>query len=95
MKRFLYCYCLGISILHKKIGKQDPNIFAFMDPLDIDVWVYTATLYLGMSILIYCIARYLFKKIPLYKIINQSSTNVYFSSGTFIKLSKFILYSVL
>lgn len=30
-----------------------------MDPLDIDVWVYTATLYLGMSILIYCIARYL------------------------------------
>lgn len=53
---------LGVSILYRKGSKQDPNIFAFMDPLDFEVWVYTATLYLAISISIYFIAR-LFKRL--------------------------------
>lgn len=33
-------------------------MFAFMDPLDIDVWLYTATAFLGVTVLFYLIARY-------------------------------------
>ncbi|XP_017773925.1 PREDICTED: glutamate receptor ionotropic, kainate 2-like [Nicrophorus vespilloides] len=48
---------LGVSILYSKGKQQDENKFAFMDPFDLEVWVYTSTLYLGLSILLYFIAR--------------------------------------
>ncbi|CAH1966492.1 unnamed protein product [Acanthoscelides obtectus] len=48
---------LGISILHKKQDKKDINMFAFLDPFSVGVWIYTATLYLIMSIVLYFISR--------------------------------------
>ncbi|KAF2904858.1 hypothetical protein ILUMI_01329 [Ignelater luminosus] len=48
---------LGISILYKKPTPGEPNMFAFLGPLAEDVWMYTATAYLGVSVLIYLIAR--------------------------------------
>lgn len=33
-------------------------MFAFMEPLSLEVWMYTATLYLAISIMLYVIARY-------------------------------------
>ncbi|KAF5306561.1 hypothetical protein FQR65_LT07288 [Abscondita terminalis] len=48
---------LGISILYKKPSAGEPNMFAFIDPLSEDVWMYTATAYLGVSIVLYLIAR--------------------------------------
>ncbi|KAL2747620.1 hypothetical protein V1477_004312 [Vespula maculifrons] len=41
---------LGISILYRKPIKQPPNLFSFLSPLSLDVWIYMATAYLGVSI---------------------------------------------
>ncbi|KAG5889811.1 hypothetical protein JTB14_025590 [Gonioctena quinquepunctata] len=48
---------LGISILYKKSEKKDLNMFAFLDPFSSDVWIYTATLFLVISIVLYFISR--------------------------------------
>ena len=49
---------LGISILYKKPQKKPPDLFSFLSPLSLDVWIYTATAYLGVSILLFILARY-------------------------------------
>ncbi|XP_076058832.1 glutamate receptor ionotropic, kainate 2-like isoform X2 [Oratosquilla oratoria] len=48
---------LGISIIYKKPQKKDPNLFSFMSPFSIDVWIYMATAYLGVSVLLFILAR--------------------------------------
>ncbi|CAG0878614.1 unnamed protein product [Darwinula stevensoni] len=49
---------LGISILFKKPTKKEPNLFSFLSPLSIDVWIYMATAYLGVSVLLFVLARF-------------------------------------
>ena len=49
---------LGISILYKKPQKKPPDLFSFLSPLSLDVWIYTATAYLGVSILLFILARF-------------------------------------
>lgn len=49
---------LGISVLYRKPIKQPPNLFSFLSPLSLDVWIYMATAYLGVSILLFILARY-------------------------------------
>ncbi|GAB6032835.1 hypothetical protein CHUAL_012037 [Chamberlinius hualienensis] len=49
---------LGISILYKKPVKKDPNLFSFMSPLSLDVWLYMGTAYLGVSVLLFLLARF-------------------------------------
>ena len=49
---------LGISILYRKPIKQPPNLFSFLSPLSLDVWIYMATAYLGVSVLLFILARY-------------------------------------
>ena len=49
---------LGVSILFKKPMKKPPNLFSFMSPLSLDVWIYMATAYLGVSVLLFILARY-------------------------------------
>ncbi|XP_069951466.1 glutamate receptor ionotropic, kainate 2-like [Cherax quadricarinatus] len=48
---------LGITILYQKPTKKPPNVFSFLSPLSLDVWLYTATAYLGISLLLFVIAR--------------------------------------
>ncbi|KDR09166.1 glutamate receptor ionotropic, kainate 2-like isoform X2 [Zootermopsis nevadensis] len=48
---------LGISILYGKPVKEDASLFAFLDPFSVDVWIYVATAYLGVSILLFVLAR--------------------------------------
>ena len=48
---------LGISILYKKPQKKPPDLFSFLSPLSLDVWIYTAMAYLGVSILLFILAR--------------------------------------
>lgn len=48
---------LGISVLYRKPIKQPPNLFSFLSPLSLDVWIYMATAYLGVSVLLYILAR--------------------------------------
>jgi len=48
---------LGVSILFKKPSKKPPNLFSFLSPLSLDVWIYMATAYLGVSVLLFILAR--------------------------------------
>ncbi|CAH1154146.1 unnamed protein product [Phaedon cochleariae] len=48
---------LGISILHKYPDKRGTDLFAFLEPFDISVWIYSATLYLVVSLILFFIAR--------------------------------------
>ncbi|KAJ8912942.1 hypothetical protein NQ315_017273 [Exocentrus adspersus] len=48
---------LGISILYRKEDKKEINMFAFLDPFSISVWIYTATLYLIISVVLFFISR--------------------------------------
>lgn len=48
---------LGITVLYRKPVKQPPNLFSFLSPLSLDVWIYMATAYLGVSVLLFILAR--------------------------------------
>ena len=48
---------LGISILFKKPAKQESNLFSFLSPFSVEVWIYTCTAYLGMSITLFALSR--------------------------------------
>ena len=48
---------LGVSILFKKPMKKPPNLFSFLSPLSLDVWIYWVTAYLGVSVLLFILAR--------------------------------------
>ena len=66
---------LGVSILFKKPMKKPPNLFSFLSPLSLDVWIYMATAYLGVSVLLFILARFVLlftfffkkKKTPFFK----------------------------
>ncbi|XP_050732987.1 glutamate receptor ionotropic, kainate 2-like isoform X2 [Eriocheir sinensis] len=49
---------LGISILYKKPTKMAPSLFSFLSPLSLEVWMYMITAYVGVSILLYILARF-------------------------------------
>ncbi|XP_068223506.1 glutamate receptor ionotropic, kainate 2-like [Palaemon carinicauda] len=49
---------LGISILYRKPTKKPPNLFSFLSPLSLDVWLYMATAYLAVSLLLFVLARF-------------------------------------
>ncbi|CAH0399802.1 unnamed protein product [Chilo suppressalis] len=44
--------------LYRKPIKQPPNLFYFLSPLSLDVWIYMATAYLGVSVLLFILARF-------------------------------------
>lgn len=47
----------GISILFAKPAKQPPDLFSFLSPLSVDVWVFMSAAYLGVSVLLFVLAR--------------------------------------
>ncbi len=49
---------LGISILFKKPEKKDPSLFTFLSPLSLDVWVYMLAAYVGVSLMLWILARF-------------------------------------
>lgn len=48
---------LGISILYRKADKAATNLFSFLEPFSFDVWIYMATAYLGVSIVLFVLSR--------------------------------------
>ncbi|XP_065349447.1 glutamate receptor ionotropic, kainate 2-like [Cloeon dipterum] len=48
---------LGISILYRKPTKQPPSLFSFMSPFSNEVWVYMFSAYIGVSVLLFALAR--------------------------------------
>lgn len=49
---------LGISILYKEEHPAKPAMFSFLNPYTFDVWLYTATAYCVVSIVLYLCARW-------------------------------------
>ncbi|BET00801.1 kainate selective glutamate receptor activity [Nesidiocoris tenuis] len=48
---------LGISILYRKPMAAPPSLFSFLSPFSYEVWGYMLSAYLGVSFLLYVIAR--------------------------------------
>nr|CAD7201253.1 unnamed protein product [Timema douglasi] len=48
---------LGISILFSQLPKEPPNVFSFLKPFSFDVWLFMATAYLGVSIILFVLCR--------------------------------------
>ena len=70
-----YANCNGVSLIDRiltpififtfdrKPKKQPPELFSFMHPLSLDVWIYIVVAYFIVSFLLFILARY---KILLY-----------------------------
>lgn len=40
-----------------KPAKQPPDLFSFLSPLSVEVWVFMIAAYLGVSVLLFVLAR--------------------------------------
>lgn len=49
---------LGITILYRKPVPKPPDLFSFLSPLSIEVWVYMIAAYLCVSFMLFVIARF-------------------------------------
>uniref|UniRef100_A0A8C4T3P5 Glutamate receptor n=1 Tax=Erpetoichthys calabaricus TaxID=27687 RepID=A0A8C4T3P5_ERPCA len=49
---------LGISILYRKPNGTNTGVFSFMNPLSPDIWMYVLLAYLGVSCVLFVIARF-------------------------------------
>ncbi len=49
---------LGISILFKRPFEEDPGLFTFLRPLSLDVWIYMLAAYVGVSLMLWILARF-------------------------------------
>lgn len=47
----------GISIVYKKPELPPPDLFSFMKPFSVEVWLYVATAFLGVTLLLYILSR--------------------------------------
>lgn len=48
---------LGIAILFAKPENKEPELFTFLSPFSPDVWIYMATAYLAVSVMLFIQAR--------------------------------------
>lgn len=48
---------LGISILYLKPTAPEPELFSFLNPFSVDVWIYMAAAYLAVSVFLHVLAR--------------------------------------
>ncbi|CAH4033775.1 unnamed protein product [Pieris brassicae] len=48
---------LGISILYSKPKPPEPELFSFLKPFSVDVWIYMAAAFLMVSLLLHILAR--------------------------------------
>lgn len=49
---------LGISILYRKPNGTNPGVFSFLNPLTPDIWMYVLLACIGVSCVLFAIARY-------------------------------------
>lgn len=48
---------LGITILFKKPSAPEPEMFSFLKPFSVEVWLYLASAFLGISLLLWILSR--------------------------------------
>lgn len=49
---------LGISILFKVPTPSPPRLFSFMNPFDVDIWIYIIGAYVLVSLTIFMVAKF-------------------------------------
>lgn len=49
---------LGISIMIKRPTEGEHRLFAFMEPLSKEIWMYVLFAYLGVSVVIFLVSRF-------------------------------------
>ena len=49
---------MGISILYRKPNTTNAGFFSFLNPMTPDIWLYILLAYLGVSCVLFVIARY-------------------------------------
>ncbi|NXL57249.1 GRIK3 protein, partial [Chordeiles acutipennis] len=74
---------LGVSILYRKPNGTNPSVFSFLNPLSPDIWMYILLAYLGVSCVLFVIARCVavtvlsVKPHPLYLCVDVCNVCVY------------------
>lgn len=48
---------LGIGILYTKPPKKETDLFSFLQPFTVDVWLYTGLAYVSISVLVFILSR--------------------------------------
>ena len=54
---FLHLKLIATIFLCRKTKKQRPELFSFMHPLSLDVWIYIVVAYFIVSFLLFILAR--------------------------------------
>ena len=60
---------LGISILFKKPEVEPAELFSFMNPLALEIWLYILLAYVLVSLTIWIVARYIYQDMSIYLLI--------------------------
>ncbi|KAK5970110.1 Ligand-gated ion channel [Trichostrongylus colubriformis] len=74
----------GISIMIKKPEKQEFNIFSFMEPLGMRIWILTVCSYVGVSLTIFLVSSF-----------SPYEQRVQFNHGEFSVSNEFSMYNSL
>ncbi|CAD6185962.1 unnamed protein product [Caenorhabditis auriculariae] len=74
----------GISIMIKKPEKQEFNIFSFMEPLGMTIWIFTLSSYFGVSLTIFLVSSF-----------SPYEKRIEFRRGEFTVSNDFTLYNSL
>ncbi|KHJ84571.1 hypothetical protein OESDEN_15713 [Oesophagostomum dentatum] len=74
----------GISIMIKKPEKQEFNIFSFMEPLGMRIWIFTLCSYVGVSLTIFLVSSF-----------SPYEQRVQFNRGEFSVSNEFSMYNSL
>ncbi|CAB3403027.1 unnamed protein product [Caenorhabditis bovis] len=74
----------GISIMIKKPEKQEFNIFSFMEPLGMTIWIFTLSSYFGVSLTIFIVSWF-----------SPYEKRIEFKRGEFTITNEFTLYNSL
>ncbi|KJH43012.1 Ligand-gated ion channel [Dictyocaulus viviparus] len=74
----------GISIMIKKPEKQEFNIFSFMEPLGMRIWILTLCSYIGVSLTIFLVSSF-----------SPYEQRVQFNRGEFSVSNEFSMYNSL
>lgn len=48
---------LGVGILYVTPPKKEANLFSFLDPFTVEVWLYTGLAYVTVSVLVFVLSR--------------------------------------
>ena len=73
--------------MYKKTPPPPPNLFSFIEPFSLDVWIYMTTAYLGASLTMFLLARWEKNIVLLYSVVIFSAMFVK-KGNIFLKKSK-------